>query len=72
MKESKVESLWINPAMDRIELFSKTKNDSDSLPFAEENPLVDQSHSKTNFAETILLFEISTFFGSKTLSGKNH
>ena len=32
----------------------------------EENPVVGQSHSKRNFAETILLFEISTFFGSST------
>ena len=46
--------------------FSKTKSDSDSLLFAEENPLVGQSHSKRNFAETIFLFEISTFFGSTT------
>ena len=38
----------------------------------EENPLVDQSHSKRNFAETILLFEISTFFGSSTPSKEFH
>ena len=53
-------------------LFSKTRSDSDSLLFAEENPLVGQSHSKRNFAETIFLFEISTFFGSTTPSRAIH
>ena len=52
--------------------FSKTKSDSDSFLFAEENPLVGQSHSKRNFAETIFLFEISTFFGSTTPSRAIH
>ena len=38
----------------------------------EENPLVGQSHNKRNFAETIFLFEISTFFGSTTPSRAIH
>ena len=47
-------------------LFSKTKSDSDSLLFAKESRLVGKARGKRNFAETILLFEISTFFGSST------
>ena len=36
------------------------------LLFAKESPLVGKARGKRNFAETILLFEISTFFGSST------
>ena len=50
--------------------FSKAKSDSDSLLFAEENPLVGWSHSKKNFAESIYLFEISTFLVQRPLLGR--
>ena len=55
-----------------LPFFSKTKSDSKLLLFAEENPLVGQSYSKRNFAETIFLFEISTFFVSSTPSKEFH
>ena len=42
------------------------------LLFAEETPLVGKSHGKRKFAQTILLFEISTFFGSSTPSAEIH
>ena len=42
------------------------------LLFAEETPLVGKSHGKRKFAQTILLFEISTFFGSSTPSKEFH
>ena len=62
----------VNRAVNFCLFFSKTKSDSNSLLFAIENPLVGQSYSKKKFAETILLFEISTFFGSSTPSRSIH
>ena len=47
--------------------FSKTKGDSDSLLFAEENPLVGKSHSKKNLLKLLYFLRSPLFFGHRPL-----
>ena len=52
--------------------FSKTKGDSDSLLFVEENPLVSKSLSKKNLLKLLYFLRSPFFLGSSTPSEEFH